>query len=179
VVLVNVWVLFSEFTKENPVQTKITTLCCSLAAVTAAMVFGSHRAEAGGYFYRARSLYVMPPSYAYLSVIGQPPIVVYEPVVTYPAPVAGYYEPVAAPVAAPVMAPAPAPVVGYTAGYAAPAPVAAYAARVGVGRVRERQVSTPFTNRYRYHVDNPYGPNYTYRTRETPGTVRFTERWSR
>jgi len=169
------------------VRTKITTLCCSLAAVNAVMVFGSHPAQAGGYFYRARSLYVMPPSYAYLPVIGQPPIVVYEPVVTYPAPVAGYYEPVAAPVTAPAPATVVTPVVGYTAGYAAPAPVAAYAAPayaapvvgpVGVGRVRERQISTPFINRYRYHVDNPYGQNYNYRVRETPGTVRFTERWS-
>lgn len=170
----------------------------SLAALTGALVLGSQTADAGGYYYRARSLYVMPPSYAYLPVVGQPPIVVYEPVPTYPAPVAGYYTPIAAPVVAPAPVPAVAPVVGYggvgyggvgyggvgyggvgyTAGYAAPAPVAAYAAPVGVGRVRERQISTPFTNRYRYHVDNPYGPDYTYRVRETPGTVRFTERWS-
>jgi hypothetical protein len=159
----------------------------SLAALSGALLFGSQPAQAGGYFYRARSFYVAPPSYAYLPVIGQPPIVVYEPVVTYPAPVAGYYAPIAAPVVAPVPAPMVTPVVGYTAAYAAPAPVAAYAqpayaapvvGPVGAGRVRERQITTPLTNRYRYHVDNLYGPDYTYRVRETPGAVRFTERWS-
>lgn len=167
-------------------RTTITTLS-SLAVLSGVLACGTETADAGGYYYRARSLYITPPTYAYLPVFGQPPIVVYEPVPTYPAPVAGYYGPVAAPVAAPVVAPAPAPVVtpvvGYTTGYAAPAPVAAYpapvAVGVGVGRVRERQVSTPFYNGYRYHVHNPYGPDYTYRVRETPGTVRFTERWSR
>jgi hypothetical protein len=159
----------------------------SLAVLSGVLVFGSQTADAGGYYYRARSLYITPPSYAYLPVFGQPPIVVYEPVPTYPAPVAGYYGPVAAPVVAPAPAPVVTPVVGYSTGYASPAPVAAYAAPayaspvvgpVGVGRVRERQVSTPFHTRYRYHVENPYGPDYTYRVRETPGTVRFTERWS-
>jgi hypothetical protein len=171
-------------------RTTISTLS-SLAVLFTALAFGPQTAEAGGYYYRARSLYVMPPTYAYLPVFGQPPIVVYEPVVTYPAPVAGYYGPVATPVAAPVApAPAVAPVVGYSsvgysAGYA-PAPMAASpvvprvaAPPVGAGRVAERQVSTPFHNRYRYHVDNPYGPDYTYRVRQNAvGTVRFTERWS-
>ena len=136
-------------------RTTIATLS-SLAALSAALVFGSQTVEAGGYYYRARSLYIAPPSYAYLPVIGQPPLVVYEPVVTYPAPVAGYYGPTAAPVMAP-----------------------AYAAPVGAARVRERQASTPFHTRYRYHVENPYGPDYTYRVRQNAGgAVRFTERWS-
>ena len=160
-------------------RTMIATLT-SLATISGALAFGSNAAQAGGYYYRARSLYVTPPVYAYLPVFGQPPIVVYEPVATYPAPVAGYYGPVAAPAPVPAPAVAPvAPVVGYSAGYAAPAPVAAYSAPVGVGRVRERQLTTPFHSRYRYHVDNPYGPDYTYRVRENAvGTVRFTERWS-
>jgi len=172
---------------ENPMRTTIATLSC-LAVVSGTLTIGSQSAEAGGYYYRARSLYVAPPTYAYLPVIGQPPIVVYEAVPTYPAPVAGYYAPLAAPVVAPVtvpvVAPAPVvtPVVGYTTGYAAPAPVAAYpapvAVGVGVGRIRERQISTPYYNGYRYRVHNAYGPDYTYRVRETPGTVRFTERWS-
>jgi len=173
-------------------RTTIATLSC-LAVISGALSGGPQTAEAGGYYYRARSFYVTPPIYANLPVFGQPPIVVYEAVPTYPAPVAGYYGPVAAPVAAPVIAPAPAsvvtPLVGYSTGYAtpayaAPAPVAAYPAPVGVGvgvgvgRVRERQISTPYYNGYRYRVHNPYGPDYTYRVRETPGTVRFTERWS-
>ena len=169
-------------------RTIIATLSCSLgslAVVSGALVFGSQTAEAGGYYYRARSLYIAPPSYAYLPVIGQPPIVVYEPVVTYPAPVAGNYGPIAAPLARP--APAVAPAVGFTggyaAGYASPAPMAgygaaAYAAPGGAARVHERQVSTGFHTRYRYHVENPYGPDYTYRVRQNAGTVRFTERWS-
>ena len=132
----------------------------SLAALSCAFGFASSTAEAGGYYYRARSLYITPPSYAYLPVIGQPPIVVYEPVPTYPAPVAGYYGPVAAPA------------------YASPA-VGPRVGPVGVGRVRERQVSTPLYNGYRYHVHNPYSPDYAYRVRENAfGTVRFTERWS-
>ena len=158
-------------------RTIIATLSCSLsslAILSGALVFGPQTAEAGGYYYRARSLYVAPPSYAYLPVIGQPPIVVYEPVATYPAPVAGYYGPIAAPGGAPAVGYAG----GYAAGYASPAPVAAYAAPGGAVRVRERQVSTPFQTRYRYHVENPYGPDYTYRVRQHAGTVRFTERWS-
>src|SRR6266576_6020258 len=129
-------------------RTTIPTLT-SLAILLGVLALGPDTAQAGGYYYRARSLYVTPPVYAYLPVFGQPPIVVYEPVATYPAPVAGYYGPVAAPVVAPVPVPAPAvaPVVGYSAGYAAPAPAAAYAAPSGVGRVRERQVTTPFHTR--------------------------------
>lgn len=182
-VFVWVWVAASYKFMENPMRTTIATLSC-LSVLSGALTVGSQTAEAGGYYYRARSFYVTPPVYAYQPVFGQPPIVVYEAVPTYPAPVAGYYGPVATPVAAPVVAPAPVvtPAVGYSTGYAAPAPVAAYpppiAVGVGVGRVRERQVSTPFHNRYRYHVHNPYGPDYTYRVRETPGSVRFTERWS-
>jgi hypothetical protein len=194
VLFVKMWVAgFQNNIKEKSMRTAITTFSF-LTVLSGVLTFGSQTADAGGYYYRARSLYITPPSYAYLPVIGQPPIVVYEAVPTYPAPVAGYYTPIAAPVMAPapVIAPAPfiapapaavvAPVVGYTTGYAAPAPVAAYpapaAVGVGVGRVRERQVSTPFRNGYRYHVHNAYGPDYTYRVRETPGTVRFTERWS-
>jgi len=105
-------------------RTMIATVSC-LAVFSGALTFGSQAVEAGGYYYRARSFYVTPPIYANLPVFGQPPIVVYEPVPTYPAPVAGYYGPVAAPVVAPVVAPAPAPaitpVVGYSTGYA-PAP---------------------------------------------------------
>ncbi len=166
-------------------RTTIATLSC-LAAFSGVFVSGSQTADAGGYFYRARSLYVTPPTYAYLPVFGQPPIVVYEPVPAYPAPVAGYYSPIPAPVAAPVVTPAPVPasvvtpVVGYSAGYASPvaAVPAPVAVGVGVGRVRERQITTPYYNGYRYHVHNPYGPDYTYRVRETPGSVRFMERWS-
>ena len=152
----------------------------TLAVVSGALVFGPQTIQAGGYYYRTRSLYITPPSYAYLPVFGQPPIVVYEPVVTYPAPVAGYYTPVAAPSPAvtPVVGYAPgAPSVGSTAGYGPPAPVTAYSAPIGPARVRERQVTTPFYTRYRYHVENPYGPDYTYRVRENLGSVRFTERW--
>jgi hypothetical protein len=87
-----------------------------LALLAGVMLFGTANAEAGGYFYRARSFYVTPPIYANLPVFGQPPIVVYEPVVTYPAPVAGYYGPVAAPVAMQTQAVVPA-------GAVVPAPV--------------------------------------------------------
>jgi hypothetical protein len=79
-----------------------------LAMLAGVMLFGTANAEAGGYFYRARSFYVTPPIYANLPVFGQPPIVVYEPVVTYPAPVAGYYGPVAAPVVVQTQAVVPA-----------------------------------------------------------------------
>ncbi|HEY3962963.1 MAG TPA: hypothetical protein VGM05_00275 [Planctomycetaceae bacterium] len=144
-------------------------------------------AQAGGYYYQARSLYVMPPMYAYQPVFGPQPMVVYEPVVTYPAPVAGYVVPTAATV--PVAYPAPAPAVQYAApapvvtGYGYSAPVAPVAVGVGVGvgagRVTERQVVTPYQNRFRYHVHNAYGPDYTYRVRENGNVVRFNERWSR
>jgi hypothetical protein len=87
----------------KPANTKL-----GLAVLAGAMLFGAANVEAGGYFYRARSLYVTPPIYANLPVFGQPPIVVYEPVVTYPAPVAGYYGPVAAPVAVQTQAVVPA-----------------------------------------------------------------------
>jgi hypothetical protein len=79
-----------------------------LAVLAGAVLFGAESVDAGGYFYRARSLYVTPPIYANLPVFGQPPIVVYEPVVTYPAPVAGYYGPLAAPVAVQTQAVVPA-----------------------------------------------------------------------
>jgi hypothetical protein len=96
----------------KPANAKLT----GLAVLACAILFGAANVEAGGYYYRARSLYVTPPIYANLPVFGQPPIVVYEPVVTYPAPVAGYYGPVAAPVAVqrqavvPAAAVVPAPV---------------------------------------------------------------------
>ncbi|MBI3864973.1 MAG: hypothetical protein HY290_24120 [Planctomycetia bacterium] len=135
-------------------------------------------AQAGGYYYQARSLYVMPPTYAYQPVFAPQPLVVYEPVITYPAPVAGYVVPISAP--AQVVAPAPAPVVQY---YYAPAAVvttpAPVAVGVGVGRVTERQFVSPHSSRYRYHVHNAYGPDYTYRVRDNGYVVRFSERWSR
>jgi len=149
-----------------------------MAVVCGAMVTTAQTAEATGYYYRARSLYVTPPVYGYLPVFGQPPIVVYEPVPTYPAPVAGYYVPTAAPV--PVAVPAPVTAGAYyePAPAVVPAPVVAPAAVVApVGRVREREVVTPFHSRYRYHVENPRGPDYNYRVRQHGGVVRFTERW--
>ena len=115
-------------------------------------------ARAGGYYYRPRSFYVTPPIYANLPVFGQPPIVYYEPVITVPAPVAGYYVPLSEPV------PAAAPVSGaIDAGRAA--------------RVRERQISTPLRTRHQYDVVYPNGSEYQYRYRRTGGRVRFTEQW--
>lgn len=155
-----------------------------MAVVCGVVVTTSQTAEATGYYYRARSLYVTPPVYSYLPVFGQPPIVVYEPVPTYPAPVAGYYGPTAALV--PVAAPGPATPAAYyepapavvPAAAVVPAPIVAPAPVVApVGRVRERQVVTPFHSRYRYHVENPRGPDYNYRVRQNGGVVRFTERW--
>lgn len=131
------------------------------AAVGAgALLAAAAGAKADGYYYQPRSLYVMPPLYSYVSVFGPQPIIVYEPVVTYPAPVAGYYAPLSTQSAAPAAAVAPAP-----AGVAAPA------------RVRERQVSTPFHSRYRYKVDYPGGLEYKYRYKRDFGRVRFTEKW--
>src|SRR5947207_3217884 len=92
--------LVSETKKEKSMRTTIATLG-TLSVLSGALVLGTQTAEAGGYYYRARSFYVAPPLYANLPVFGPPPVVVYEPVVTYPAPVAGYYGPVAAPVVAP------------------------------------------------------------------------------
>ena len=134
--------------------------------VTGALSTASAAVRGDGYYYEPRSFYVMPPLYAYTSVFGPQPIIVYEPVVTYPAPVAGYYAPIArraaypAPAATAVPVPAPASV-------AAPAP----------GRIRERQISTPFGTRYKYKVDYPGGPDYKYRYKQGFGRVRFSEKW--
>jgi hypothetical protein len=136
-----------------------------LALFAGGLMAGSGSAQAGGYYYRARSFYVTPPIYANLPIFGQPPIVVYEPVVTYPAPVAGYYTPISTPVIEQTAVVAPAPIV-------APAPVA-----VPTGRVRERQLSTPLRTRYDYKVDYPNGVEYRYRYRRLGGVVRFSERW--
>lgn len=158
----------------------VTRKLALLGALTGVWTVGGQTAQAGGYYYQTRSLYVMPPMYAYQPVFGPQPMVVYEPVVTYPAPVAGYVVPAAMP--AQVVVPAPAPVVQYPApatvvGYGpAPVPVAV---GVGVSRMTERQVTTPFQNRYRYHLHNAYGPDYTYRVRDNGHAVRFSERWSR
>ena len=103
-------------------------------------------AQAGGYYYRARPVVVVPP-----------PAVVYQPVVAYRAPVAS------------VVVPAPAVV-------AVPAPTVVVGTPV---RVSEQQVSTPGHSRYRYHVHNPQGPDYTYRVRDNGNVVRSRERWSR
>jgi hypothetical protein len=139
-----------------------------LALLAGALCGGTQVAQAGGYYYQPRSLYVMPPMYAYQPVFAPQPIVVYEPVVTYPAPVAGYVVPTAAVAYRPVVAPVVAPV----------APVVAPAV-VGPGRVVEQQIITPSASRYRYHVHNAYGPDYTYKMRDNGYRVRFSERWSR
>jgi hypothetical protein len=143
-----------------------------LALFAGALCAGSQDAHAGGYYYQPRSLYVMPPMYAYQPVFAPQPIVVYEPVVTYPAPVAGYVVPTAAVTYRPAVAPVVAPVVTQVAPVAAPV-------AVGPGRVVEQQVVTPAASRYRYHVHNAYGPDYTYRVRDNGYRVRFSERWSR
>ena len=165
---------------------RTTAKLTGLAFLTAAMTFGSISAQAarpisGGYYYQARSFYMTPPIYANMSVFGQPPIVVYEPVMTYPAPVAGYYFPISAPapLAAPVRPPAPAP--AFSPGLPlgpAPAPASMGApAPAPQARVRERQLSTPFHTRYRYNVEYPGGPEYKYRYQRDGERVRFSERW--
>ncbi|MBS0262368.1 MAG: hypothetical protein JSS02_10495 [Planctomycetes bacterium] len=133
----------------------------STALVVGAFLAGGQVLRADGYYYQPRSLYVMPPVYAYQPVFAPPPIVYYEPVAVRPAPVAGYVVPVAAPVV-PVVAARP---------VAVPVSVPA--------RVTERQVVTPHQSRYRYHVHSPYAPDYTYRVRDNGTTVRFNERWTR
>src|SRR5207247_8940654 len=100
-------------------QRTIVKMAVITAVVSLALVLGAANTQAGGYKYVARSFYVTPPMYSAVSVFTPQPIVVYEPVVTYPAPVAGYYAPVYTP-AAPVPAPA--------------------------ARVRERQISIPYRN---------------------------------
>lgn len=167
---------------------RTTAKLTGLAFLTAAMTFGSISAQAarpisGGYYYQARSFYMTPPIYANMSVFGQPPIVVYEPVMTYPAPVAGYYFPISAPapLAAPVRPPAPAPAPAFSPGLPlgpAPAPASMGApAPAPQARVRERQLSTPFHTRYRYNVEYPGGPEYKYRYQRDGERVRFSERW--
>jgi hypothetical protein len=145
---------------------RTTSKWSALAVAASVLVVGAEAARAGGYYYQPRSFYVTPPIYANLPVFTSPPIVVYEPVVTYPAPVAGYFTPIGTTVVtpAPAVAPAPAAVM--------PSP-AAYPA----GRVRERQISTPFRTRYDYKVDYPGGLDYRYRYRRVGGVVRFSERW--
>ena len=134
-------------------------------------------AQSEGYYYQARSLHVTPPIYANLSVFGQPPIVVYEPVITYPAPVAGYYTPISnqAPVAAPqslVGAP-PAMAPAAVSSQALTPPQAA-----GSGpAVRVRQFSGPFRTRYEYTARYPGGLEYKYRYKRVGNRVRFTEKW--
>jgi hypothetical protein len=141
--------------------------------VTSVLVIGTEGARAGGYYYQASSFYVTPPIYANLPVFTSPPIVVYEPVVTYPAPVAGYFAPIGTTLVtpAPAVAPVPATVM--------PAPAAVVPSPVAypAGRVRERQISTPFRTRYDYKVDYPGGLDYRYRYRRVGGVVRFSERW--
>lgn len=168
----------------------LTAKLTAVALLAATNLAGGSLAQAGGYYYQPRSLYIMPPMYAYQPVFGPQPLVVYQPVVTYPAPVAGYVVPTGypAPVATPVPAavPTPAPVVQYSTpapapvvAYSAPAPAVAVGVGVGPGRVTERQIAGPYQNRYRYHVHNAYGPDYTYRVRDNGFAVRFSERWSR
>ena len=139
----------------------------AFAVLVGAGLIGGQSAQAGGYIYQTRPVYLMPPTYAYPPIYAPPPVVAYEPVVAYPAPVAGYVTPISGrvAVAAPVAV--------------APVPVAAYAAPVVPGRVVETQVGTPGRGVYRYHVHSAYGPDYTYRVRENARTVRFSERWSR
>ncbi len=146
---------------------RMTLHAMALVVVGGVLNCGVASAQTGGYYYQPRSFYMTPPIYANLSVFGQPPIVVYEPVVTYPAPVAGYYTPISTSVVAPAPAIAPAP-----AAAVAPAAVAAPPARV-----RERQISTPFRTRYQYKINYPGGPEYKYRYRRDGGLVRFSERW--
>jgi hypothetical protein len=124
-----------------------------LALFAGALCCAASNASAGGYYYRPRSFYVTPPIYANLSVFGQAPIVFYEPVITAPAPLAGYYAPLSEPVTE--------------------VPVALPAASI-----RERQVSTPYWTRHHYDVVYPDGPGYQYRYRRNPGRVRFSEQWA-
>lgn len=131
-------------------QRSIVKMAVITAVLSGAMVLGAASTQAGGYKYVARSFYVTPPMYAGVSVFTPQPIVVYEPVVTYPAPVAGYY----APLSTPAVASAPA------------------------ARVRERQVSSPFRTKYRYNVEYPGGLEYKYQYKVGPwGNVRFKEKW--
>src|SRR5262245_5260483 len=135
------------------------------ALAVGALLATSAAVRADGYYYEPRSFYVMPPLYAYTSVFGPQPIIVYEPVVTYPAPVAGYYAPIATRTAYPAPAATVAPAPG--ASVAAPPPV----------RIRERQISTPFRTRYKYKADYPGGLDYKYRYKQDFGRIRFSEKW--
>ncbi|HLJ10102.1 MAG TPA: hypothetical protein VKU82_02880 [Planctomycetaceae bacterium] len=142
-------------------------------------LFDTAQAQSDGYYYQARSLYVTPPIYANLSVFGQPPIVVYEPVITYPAPVAGYFTPISNP--APVAAPQ-ALVGGPPAMTPAAVPSQALSPPQAVGpgpamRVRERQFSGPFRTRYEYTARYPGGLEYKYRYKRVGNQVRFKEKW--
>ncbi len=136
-----------------------------LLLVPALLAFGSalppSSARAEKVYYQPRSFYMMPPMYANISVFGPQPIIVYEPVVTYPAPIAGYYGTIA-PQAAPLVAPSPAP--------------AAAVAPIPAARVRERQISTPFHTRYKYQANYPGGLEYKYRYQRDFGRVRFSEK---
>ena len=153
---------------------RTTAKSTALAVVTGVLMAGAASARAGGYYYEPRSFYVTPPIYANLPVFGSPPIVVYEPVVTYPAPVAGYFTPIGTTVPVPaVPAPTAMPAPAAVGNPPLVAPPVAYPA----GRVRERQVSTPFRTRYDYKVDYPGGMDYRYRYRRVGGIVRFSERW--
>lgn len=137
----------------------------ALVACGAALLPSSAKAEK--VYYQPRSFYMLPPMYSNISVFGPQPIIVYEPVVTYPAPIAGYYGTIPSP-SAPVTAPAP----------VAPAPIAPGAAVAPVPpvRVRERQISTPFHTRYKYQSNYPGGLEYKYRYKRDFGRVRFSEK---
>lgn len=139
---------------------RMTAKLIAVTALAGVLIYGAANARAGGYYYRARSFYVTPPIYANLPVFGQSPIVYFEPVVTAPAPVAGYYAPISDPVTV-----------------AAPATDAAPFA-VPASGIRERQVSTPHRTRYQYDAVYPDGTEYQYRYKRNGGHVRFTEHWA-
>ncbi len=72
---------------------RINAAAIALAILTGSLIFGTATTQADGYYYQPRSFYVTPPIYANLPVFGGAPIVYYEPVITAPAPMAGYTAP--------------------------------------------------------------------------------------
>jgi hypothetical protein len=128
-----------------------------IAAFTVCTFVVPAATEAGGYVYRPRSLYIVPPTYYYGPVLTPTPIVVVRPLVPPPVVV---YEPVAPVIVAPSAA------VGY------------YSASPGIPvRVRERGWSSPFHARYKYEVKFPDGLEYEYRYRRNGLHAWSSIRW--
>ena len=109
------------------------------------------KAEAAdGYYYEARSYYVVPPVTYPQPILARPPIFVYDPWAAPPPPV--------------YVAPPPPPVAGYFRPLPAP-------------RARETWNYSPWRDRYRYKVDVPGGPDYEFRYKRDGGRIRYREKW--